>query len=533
MKKSNFPDQETTNKENVNADEIREESMIDGDPAESAEEAQAEAAADSEESPEEVDEAPWKEKKQKLDIKGSFRTKNSRYGSYSSVLIAIVIVIAVVVNLIASQLPASLTSADLTSNHLYSIGSSTEEVLENLDEDVTIMVLSNKSSAEDSLKTLLDHYKSGSGHVKVEYVDPAVNVDASNAYSSLSEGSLVVQSGSREQTIDVNSIYTIDYTTYTQSFDGEGLITSAILYVTSEDLPKIYTVTGHGESTVSDTVSSLLSKQNVETADLNLMTTDGIPEDADALLIYAPTNDYSAEEAQTIIDYMNGGGKVLLLASYTGQDMTNFHSILEAYGISVEDGVVMETANHYYQYPMYILPTIDSSDITEDLLSSNLNLLIPNALGFSENGAEDVSVTSLLSSTSGAFIKKVTDGQIATMEQEDGDVTGPFRYAVLASRSTDSDEDGELIAISAASLIDDNVTQSFSLGNLDFFTACVSYLTAGDDTQLVSIDAKSMGAESITVSAMQSVIWGAVTVILIPAVVIIIGLIVWIRRKRK
>ena len=42
------------------------------------------------------------------------------------------------------------------------------------------------------------------------------------------------------------------YQTQTTGFDGEGQITSAITYVTSENNPKVYWVTGHGEASESD-----------------------------------------------------------------------------------------------------------------------------------------------------------------------------------------------------------------------------------------------------------------------------------------
>ena len=48
----------------------------------------------------------------------------------------------------------------------------------------------------------------------------------------------------------------VNYSTYqyesTSSFDGENCITSALDYVTSEELPVVYRLTGHGEEAISD-----------------------------------------------------------------------------------------------------------------------------------------------------------------------------------------------------------------------------------------------------------------------------------------
>lgn len=469
----------------------------------------------------------------KTDFKGAFGTKNTRYGSYSAFMIAIVIAVVIVVNLFANALPSSIKTVDLSANKVYSIGSDTEKVLGKLDKDITITVLASKADAEDALKQLLDNYADNK-HITVKYEDPSVNVSLSNKYSNLSQGSVVVTCGDREQTIDSSSLFTTDYSSgsYTSSFDGEGQITSAIQYVTSKNLPKMYTVTGHGEASLSSSVSSLINKQNIKTEDLNLMTSDGIPDDCDILFIYAPTSDYTADEAKEIINYLDGGGTAIVMAYYTDKDMPNFKSVLDSYGLTLNDGIVLESANHYYQYPMYVIPAISSSDITDDLASKNLNILMPNSLGMTENSAENVKVTPLLQTSSDAYLKKVTDGQITTTEKEDGDTVGQFDIAAL-SEKTSGDNTGKLIAIGSSSLIDDSVTQSFTLGNIDFFGDCLTYLTKDSGASTVSISSKSMTPASITVSALQSVIWAAVAVVIIPVAIIVIGLVIWLRRRKK
>ena len=57
------------------------------------------------------------------------------------------------------------------------------------------------------------------------------------------------------------------------------------------------------------------------------MTTDKVPDDADAILINTPTVDYSEEEAQKIIDYLEDGGKAIIFSNYTVEDMPNFDSV--------------------------------------------------------------------------------------------------------------------------------------------------------------------------------------------------------------
>ncbi len=84
-------------------------------------------------------------------LKKSFRTKSVRFGSYSSALIAVVIAVAVAFNLVISQIPEKYMSFDLSPGKLYTIGEKTEKLLSSLEEDVTLTVLAEESSADRTL----------------------------------------------------------------------------------------------------------------------------------------------------------------------------------------------------------------------------------------------------------------------------------------------------------------------------------------------------------------------------------------------
>ena len=290
-------------------------------------------------------------------------------------------------------------------------------------------------------------------------------------------------------------------------------------------------MTGHGEAAMPSGVSELVDKQNIEVEELNLMAKGSIPDDCDVLFIYAPTSDYSEEEAGMVINYLDQGGKVIVFECYTEEVLTNFQSILNAYGLQTENGLVLETVNHYYQYPIYVLPEIASSEITEDLLSENLNILMPESLAMVENENGDATVTPLLQTSAGAYLKTIVNGQLESTAKEDGDVTGSFLLAALAEKA--SDTSGSLIAVTSPSLIDDSITKSFSLGNLDLFSSCLSCLVSQEGMETVSIDAKSMNAETITVPSLHSLIWAALLIVIIPVAVIVAGLVIWLGRRKK
>ena len=200
--------------------------------------------------------------------------------------------------------------------------------------------------------------------------------------------SLVVECGERSRFINYDDIYLQEADVYsyyyTVSFDGEGAITSAINYVVSEDLPQLYLLEGHGESELPTTFSDQLEKDNIELTTFSLLNVDAIPEEADGILIYAPTSDISTEEKEILASYVAEGGKLMVVAGPTEEGvLTNLYSLLADYGVETYEGIVVEADRNYYafQEPYTLLPDMNSSEITDPLIEENYYTIIPIAQG--------------------------------------------------------------------------------------------------------------------------------------------------------
>ena len=68
---------------------------------------------------------------------------------------------------------------------------------------------------------------------------------------------------------DEYSYYTTGSTAATE-FDGDGQLTSAVNFVTTDNQKKVYVTTGHGESAFSGSVSKKKKKNNMTEEELNL-----------------------------------------------------------------------------------------------------------------------------------------------------------------------------------------------------------------------------------------------------------------------
>ncbi len=455
-----------------------------------------------------------------------------RGGSYSLAVTAVVLAIAVAVNVLASVLPTSLTKYDMTSTNLYSVTSSTKVVVNALQKDVTVYWVVQSGKEDEVIENLLGKYEGLSSHISVVKKNPDVFPTFTSQYTDedVPNNSLIVECGDKSRYISYDDIYLtdVDYTTYSYvySFDGEGAVTSAIDYVISEELPKVYALEGHGEQTLPSEFQDQIEKANLELESFSLLNTDEIPQDADALLIYAPQSDFSDEEITLLNGYLSGGGKLLVIAGPTENGtLSTLYSLLADYGVETAEGIVVETdRSHYaFQQPYILLPDIASSDITDPLLEENYYALIPLAQGLTVTGS---SATALLTTSDTAF-SKAAGFQLETYEKEEGDTDGPFALAV----SADTGGDGQLIWFSSGYFLEEAYNAYSSGANLDLAMNALSSLVG--EREAVSIRSKSLSYNYLTISQSQASLLKLWMIGVIPAMFVLYGVMTVIERRRK
>lgn len=453
-------------------------------------------------------------------------------GSYALAVTAVVLAILIAVNILASVLPTTLTKLDISSTKLYSITSSTKVVVNNLEKDVTIYWVVQFDQEDEVIENLLGKYESLSSHITVTKKNPDVYPTFTAQYTDedVLNNSLIVECGEKSRYISYNDIYLtdVDYTTYSYvySFDGEGAITSAIDYVISDELPKLYSLEGHGEAELPAEFQTQIEKENMELESFSLLNTDEIPEDADALLIYAPESDISAEEAELLEDYLENGGKLLVIAGPTEDGtLTNLYSVLETYGVEAADGLVVDTDREHYafQQPYILLPDIQSNDMTDPLIEAKYYAIFPLAQGLTITGS---SATALLTTSDEAF-SKAAGFQLDTYEKEDGDTDGPFAVAV----SVDTGNDGQLIWFASSYFLDEMYNAYSSGANLDLAMNALSSLIG--EREAVSIRSKSLSYNYLTISESAASMLKTWTIGVIPGAFVIYGVFTVIERRRR
>lgn len=464
--------------------------------------------------------------------------KGVRLGAYSVGGIVLLGVLLVAANIGLSMLPEKYTSFDVTANKVYTLTEDTKNMLAGIDRDVAIYVLADEGSKDTDLDKTLQQVDSLSKHISVSYISPVSNPKFYYNYTQEqpSDNSLIVVSDTNSTVVDYNDIYVteFDYSTYQSKitgYDGEGQIASAISYVLTDEIPLFYVITGHNELDFEESFLNAITKENVRYEMLELYTVDSIPEDAEGIIINAPTTDFSEDDVKKVTDFLQKGRNALLVPTWTEESLPNFEKILDYYGVSLVDGMIVEQDRNYYytQSPYYLIPSVQYDTVTEKISGQHVFAPFAKGLVYDEE-SEDIHYTPLLKTSESAFSKKdISD--VSDYKKAADDEQGPFVISLKAERPADDGKETKAVVVATESLFTGDADAIFPGNNMKLFGSIISDLAEYE--QSVSIPAKSYDIGFLSFNAQISLIAGVLAVIVLPLGCLITGLVVWFKRRKK
>lgn len=467
-------------------------------------------------------------------IKKLFQSNDSKRGSYTLAMTSIVIAIVIVFNMIVNLIPENKRQFDISSTNIYEISSKSKKIINKVDHDVTFYVLAEKSNTDKRIKTFINKYASLSDKIHIKWIDPVLHPSALTKYGT-EENNIVIscKKTNRTTTVSFDDILVSSASYYStsssaSSFDGDGQLTSALNYVTSNKEYKAYYTSGHGESSLSSEVTSLLTKSRISTSDLLLMTATSIPDDCDLLIIDGATSDFTKDEVKLLSSYLKKGGKVVTLLAQTNKSMKNLYGLLKDYGLTVQSGYIADTERSYQGNYYYLIPNLSVSGDMASGISSNSVMMI-NSKGMTQSTPvrDSISTDAFMTTSSNGYAvteKKQTQGTYVL------GATSTESVKVKNSKGKKVTKESRLTVYGSNMLIDEQITSSFSsLENLTLFTNSVT--ASLDNADNVSISPKSLEVSYNTIAHPGP--FSILVVFVIPVGLIVGGFIVWFRRRRR
>ncbi|MCI9040179.1 MAG: GldG family protein [Clostridia bacterium] len=459
-------------------------------------------------------------------------------------LVGIIICVYLVINFAVEK--AEIADIDLTKEKLYSISQQTEDKLRNLDTDITISIY----NMYDSVKELANQYARLNEHIKVEKVEDLVSKTKWKTDYGVTETSrfIVITTQNREKMLQEYDLYTMDYSTYQQIDITEEAITNGILDVTTTVKPKIYFLTGHNmySNDYFQYLQNAFVEEVNEVAQLNLLTAGKVPDDCNVLVITALKEDIKEMEKDRLIDYIKKGGEILLLLdpNLDNIKLANFQKVLDEYGVSVSNGLIIEGDSNKMVSgaPNFVISTINnSSSITKNMtMDLNVCLMNPGRLNIvsdDELRAKNLTVETLATVSDKAFYRTDLQSSSQSRISSDTDANGATVAAMITKQINENTMSKVIIYTNTAFATNMQipVSQTYYTYALDFsnnkdvILNSISYLTEREDNITIR---KNIEAVNYEVTETQNRIILAI-IFTVPVFIIIAGIVIWVLRRRK
>lgn len=479
------------------------------------------------------------------------KNKVFRKTSFTILLIAVVILAYLAINLGIQAI--DIADIDLTTEKFFSLSEESKNRLKDVNQEIKIYMFGYEE--DSSVVDLVKQYSKYKDNIKYEIVSVTERPDLAGQYNitSSDEENKTVVFECEGRNIKANSydFFTMDYTTYEEIDLTEQKMTNSILGVTLENAPKIYFLTGHGEYEINNyfgILTEALKSEVNEVETLDLLVKNEIPEDCETLIIASPETDFTDYETELIIKYINNGGNILWLSDYANTGvLSNTKKILDLYGINASNnGIIVEqdASSMLMQTPDLILPTLNAeAEITSAFATSGKVLFIDSGKLdiVDEEKLEElgVTVTELLTTSEKSFYR--TDLSNGSEKPTGGEEVKSYIVGALATKTIEKEEQENVtsqlvIYANNAFATDTPITISQQAANAIYFYN-------NQDLILNSISYLTERTDSITIRKTHSTVTYAPTetedlvvksiIFIFPLIIIIVGIVVWMQRKRR
>lgn len=515
-----------------------------------------------------------------------FNKRNFKHGTlavvFTVLFLAAVVVLNVIVNIVSDRFD---TTADLSDSGIYTLDEETTGYLDKLTMDVTVSVMNSETDFEGggtyykSVNELLKKMAMQNEHFKVQYLQIDQNPVFTSRFNgeTLSTNYIVVESaetgrhriltpgsyfscnafrsqlsqyGYPETYIDqyveqyVNSSYA------SRVIDGSNIeqaAISAMLYVTNTDPVRVAFTEGFGEGDAG-TLSSLLSKNGYDVETINLQSVSEIDSDIDYIVMYAPTMDYDNDNLDKLAKFLDNDGafgKNLVFFSssqvyYTKTDedstaLVNLSAFLAEWGIQIGDSIIMQTNSNYTygNMPFAHVLDIQDTDFAGNVYGNSLFTYDAYVRPVIQIWGEDKSKSSieqkvLIKTYDGAYLQPLSELSNSSFDVNSAE-SGVFNDAICAYKIHSTSQEVSRVVAFGSEMFP---TVSYSnSNNQNFLVNTFNYISGKTDG--VTITSKNFETVGFDMNQGSANVLAIILCIVIPILVIVLGIVIWVRRRHR
>lgn len=273
--------------------------------------------------------------------------------------------ILVLVNIISTRY---FFRIDLTEDQRYSLSDATLDILENLDEPVTVSAYFSENLPPDiervrqDFKDLLIEYSNYSdGNVVYEFINPGEDQETEMKAQQSGISPIMINVRDKDQLKQqkayLGALVQLGENKETIPFIQPGAameyaLSTAIKKISVNNKPVLGILQGHGEPGLA-ALQQLNSQLNVmyDVKTFNLTDTSGVPADYNTVAVIAPTDSVIERDFNYLDQFLARGGRLLLainnvkgnFQTASGEAVkTGFSEWLAKYGVSIDENFVLD-----------------------------------------------------------------------------------------------------------------------------------------------------------------------------------------------
>jgi len=463
-----------------------------------------------------------------IENKKALTGRAAAYSINSIVTVVLVLALLGLINFIAIRYPKKL---DLTKNKIHTLSDQTTKVVKNLSEPLTATFFGSLAEKEKN-KNLFENYTGLNPNFKFEYADKDKDiVRAKKAGVTKSETLL------------------LSYKDRTSKIEGptEEKLTNAIIKLVKEKRQTLCNITGHGERdfNASDengyaTIKQGLENQTYTLKELNLPQQKSIPQECDAIALLGPQKAFFDVEVKMISEYLNEGGRAMIaldLAIDRPESFTPIMKLLEQWHVKVRNELIIDPVTGQLGGDLATVIVSEfskDSPITKDHAPSMQGFFpVSRPLEIISNAHAGLNVSWLLKTMPTSWgetnLEELKKGKLNRNPGQD--IVGPLTVGVTIEGKAQKSKAtrNTRIVVFGTSLFARNAQAKFG-GNYDLFLNAASWTL--EDESLISIRTKEEGSNKVTLSKQAGLMISWLTIIIIPLLVAIMGIVIWVRRRK-
>lgn len=462
-------------------------------------------------------------------FKNLFSRKGAKYGASSGIVVLLGILVIVGVAVLTAK-PRFDKTIDLSRDKTNTLSEQSLKAIETLGKknlEATAVAYFIDNQQETQFKDLMGLYLNAGAKLKVDYVNPQKDPTKAMADKLTSGNTVIFRFGDQENRI----------TSFT-----EEKVTNALINILKEGSKKIYFTKGHGEGQLNgneatgfDILVQELKNNRFDVADVNLIETGKVPDDAAVLVVGGPKYDLKTSETKALEDFINRGGNALVMVDAMVQ-AENLNQTVAKFGVKFNNDFMIlrpddPRAQLIGQNNAIVSEFDDFSPVTKDFAKkSNVAVLLQNTRTITEitdNSAKfKVSLIGKTSADTGVKLKNVNSQ--ADLKNIAPDRVEPGSFAVMASSTGKvGEKEVRLLAVGSVQFANNQGAQAAE--HRDMFLNMMSYLTQDDD--FIAIRPKDPAKSTLSLTSGAAILNLKFISFVYPFIFLGIGILYWTRRR--